>query len=117
MTPFGDDHEGHKASACAGRPRRALPWLRKRGALETVERSDGKLDTAVRATIDGFDIWYRAPFKGSRASLPDGLPYELHIADCMILEWADDGRVGFSFRAGRWDAALLRSLVKEGIAA
>jgi hypothetical protein len=92
-----------------------LPWLRRHGALETVERGDGKLDTALRATIGGFDIWFRTPFKGSRATLPDGLPHELHVADCMTLEWADDGRSAFSFRTGRWDAALLRTLVKEGV--
>ena len=93
-----------------------LPWLRKHGALDAVERTDGKLDTALRATIGGFDIWYRTPFKGLRGSSPDGLRYELHVAGCMTLEWTDDGRADFCFRTGRWDAALLRTLAKEGVA-
>jgi hypothetical protein len=84
-----------------------LPWLRQHGTLEAVGPKDGKPGAAIHATIGGFDIWYQKPFKG--------LPHGLQIPGCMILEWADDGRADFSFRAAKWDAALLRELDKEGV--
>ena len=84
-----------------------LPWLREHGTLEAVGQSDGTAGPALHATIGGFDIWYQAPFSGS--------PYGLRIPGCMILAWADNGEAEFSFRAGKWDAALLRELDKEGV--
>ena len=84
-----------------------LPWLREHGTLEAIGRKDGKPGAVLHATIGAFDIWYQTPF--------GGLPHGLQIPGCMILEWADDGRAHFSFRAGKWDAALLRELDKEGV--
>lgn len=92
-----------------------MPWLREHGTLEIVKRRDDRIETAVHATIDGFDIWYQTPFgKGISRDLP-GFAHGLQISGCMTLEWADDGRADFSFRAGKWDSALLRALDKAGV--
>ncbi|HEU0216413.1 MAG TPA: hypothetical protein VFQ90_07125 [Stellaceae bacterium] len=95
-----------------------LPWLREHGTLEAVGQSDGTAGPALHATIGGFDIWYQRPLGRSRALSADssGLIYGLKIAGCMILVWTDDGRTDFSFRASKWDAALLRALDEEGVA-
>jgi len=85
-----------------------LPWLSEHGTLvAAVGPKGGKPGAALHATIGGFEIWCQTPFKG--------FPYGLQIPGCMILKWADDGRADFSFRAGKWDAALLRELDKEGV--
>jgi hypothetical protein len=95
-----------------------LPWLREHGTLEAVGQSDGTVGPALHATIGGFDIWYQTLFSRLRISSADipELPYGLKIPGCMILVWADDGRTDFSFRAGKWDAALFRALDQEGVA-
>ena len=94
-----------------------LPWLREHGTLEAVGQSDGTVVPALHATIGGFDIWYQPPFSGLRVSSADtpGQPCGLKILGCMVLVWADDGRTDFSFRAGKWDAVLLRTLDQEGV--
>lgn len=104
MSRNDDEHQA-KASARGSRCCAALATRARH--LEAVGPKDGKPGAALHATIGGFDIWYQTPITG--------LPYGLQIPGCMILEWADDGRADFSFRAGKWDAVLLRELDKEGV--